>query len=94
MGRERGGTRSKGVWVDRRPDLGAACSLPRSGGPGRSFSWARGGMSVPGEGGACRTRGKPMRPSCRGRVRCARAWTGRWFLSGGEGVSVGQSRER
>ena len=28
-----------------------------------------GGMSVPGRGGACSTRGKLVRPSCRGRVR-------------------------
>ena len=35
-----------------------------------------------------------MRPSWRGRVRCARASTGRSFLYGGEGSFVSQSRGR
>jgi len=51
-------------------------------------------MFSPGGGGACRTSGRRVRPSCRGRVRCARASTGRWFLIGGEGVFVSQLRER
>ena len=52
------------------------------------------GMFVPGGERTCRTRGKHVRPSCRGRVRFARASTERCFLSGGEGVSVRQSRGR
>jgi len=47
-------------------------------------------MFVPGGGGACNISGKHVRPSCRGRVRCARASTGRCFLIGGEGTSVCQ----
>jgi len=49
-------------------------------------------MSVPGRQGACMLRGRRVRPSCKGRVRCARASTGRYFLSGGEGIFVCQSR--
>jgi len=43
-----------------------------------------------GWGGACSTRGRRVRPSCKGRVRCARASTGRCFLMGGEGTTVRQ----
>jgi len=43
---------------------------------------------------ACRTRGKRVRPSCRERVRCARASPGRCFLSSGEGTFVGPLRGR
>jgi len=53
-----------------------------------------GGRLVPGGGGVCRMRGKRVRPSCRGRVRCARASTGRCFLKGREGTVVRQSRGR
>ena len=53
-----------------------------------------GGMFVLNGGGACRTRGKHVRPCCRERVRCARASTGRCFLSSGEGIAVRQSRGR
>jgi len=55
-------------------------------------SW--GGMSDPGRGGACRTRGKHVRPSCRGRLRGAKPSTGRCFLSGDKGVFVHQSSGR
>jgi len=51
-------------------------------------------MFVQGRGRACRTRGRPVRPSCRGRVRCARASMGRDFLIGGEGTLVRQPRGR
>jgi len=51
-------------------------------------------MFVPGGGGACSTRGKRVRPSCRGRVRGARASTGRSFLIGREGTFVRQLRGR
>jgi len=47
-------------------------------------------MFVPGEGGACSTRGRGVRPSCKERVRCARASMGSCFLIGGEGTSVRQ----
>ena len=43
-------------------------------------------------GGAGRTRGNNVSPSYSGRVRRARASTGRCLLRGGEGVSVRQSR--
>ena len=43
-------------------------------------------MLAPRGGGVCRTSGMRVRPSCRGRVRCARASTGRCFPKGGEGV--------
>ena len=52
------------------------------------------GMFVPGGGGACRTRGRHVRPACRGRVRWARASIGRCFVIGGDGISVRQSRGR
>jgi len=45
-------------------------------------------------GGACRMRGRRVRPSCRGRVHCAKGSTRRCFLSGGEGILVPQSRGR
>jgi len=51
-------------------------------------------MFVPGGGGACSIRGRRVRPSCRGRVRCASASTGRCFLIGGEGTFVCQLRGR
>jgi len=51
-------------------------------------------MSVLSGGGVCRTRGRRERPTCRGRVRWARASTGRCFLIGGEETSVRQSRGR
>jgi len=51
-------------------------------------------MLVPGGGRVCRTSGNHVRPSRRGRVRCARASTGRCFLKGGEGTFVRQSRGR
>jgi len=51
-------------------------------------------MFVLGGGGACSIRGRRVRPSPRGRVRCARASTGRCFLIGGEGTFVRQLRGR
>jgi len=51
-------------------------------------------MFLPGGGGACSTRGKYVSLSCRGRMRCARASTGRCFLIGGEGTFVSQLRGR
>jgi len=51
-------------------------------------------MSAPGGGGACKTSGRRVRPSCRGRVRCARESTGRCFLMGGEGAFVFQLKGR
>jgi len=51
-----------------------------------------GGMSVPGGRGTCNTRGRRVRPSCRGRVRSARGATGRCFLIGGAGTFVRQLR--
>jgi len=51
-------------------------------------------MFVPGGGRVYRTRGRHVRPSCSGMVRCARASTGRCFLKGGEGTLVRQSRGR
>ena len=56
------------------------------------FHEHREGMFVLGAGAACKTRGKRMRPSCRGKVRRARASIGRCFLSGGEGTFVRQSK--
>jgi len=53
-----------------------------------------GGIFAPGGGGACRTSGTHVRPSCRGRVRCARASTGRCFVTGGERDLVFQLRGR
>jgi len=53
-----------------------------------------GGMFVLGGSGACRTRGRHVRPPCWGRVRCARASIGRCFLIGGEGIFVRQPRGR
>ena len=50
------------------------------------------GIFVAGGGGACKTRGTHVRPSCRGRVRWARASTGRCFLRGREGILVRQLR--
>jgi len=51
-------------------------------------------MFAPGWGGVCKTSGRRVRPSCRGRVRWARASTGRCFLIGGEGAFVFQLRGR
>jgi len=51
-------------------------------------------MSVPGGGRVCNMRGRRESPSCSGKVRCARASTGRCFLTGGEGTLVRQSRGR
>jgi len=51
-------------------------------------------MFVSGGGGACRTRGRWVRPSCRGRVKCARPSMGRCFPIGGEGTFVPESRGR
>jgi len=51
-------------------------------------------MLVLSGGGACKTRGKRVRPSCRGWVRSVNASTGSCFLSSGEGIFVRQSRER
>jgi len=51
-----------------------------------------GGMFVLRGGGASRTRGKRVRPSCRGRVSSAKASTGTCFLRGEEGTLVHQSR--
>jgi len=51
-------------------------------------------MLVLGGGGACRTRGRRVRPSRKGSVRWARASTRRWRLWGREGISVRQSRGR
>jgi len=53
-----------------------------------------GGGCSPRGGGVCKTSGRRLRPSCRGRVRCARASIGRCFLMGGEGVFVFQLRGR
>jgi len=39
-------------------------------------------------------RGRGVRHSCKGRVRCARASTGRCFLIGGEGTFLRQLRGR
>jgi len=58
------------------------------------FMSSGGGMFASRGGGACRPSGRRLRPSCRGRVRCARASTGRCFLKGGEGVLVFQLRGR
>ena len=58
------------------------------------FRSSGGGMFAPGGGGACWTSGRRVRPSCRGRVKCARASTGRCFVIGGEGVLVFQLRGR
>jgi len=55
---------------------------------------SEGGIFAPGGGGACRISGRRVRPSCRCRVRCARASIGRCFLIGGEGVFVFQLRGR
>jgi len=52
------------------------------------------GMFDPGGGGVCRSKGKYVRPVCRGRVRCAKASTGRCFLSGIERTSIRHSRVR
>ena len=41
------------------------------------------GMFVPGGREECRTRGRCLRPSCRGGLRYTRPSTGRCFLSGG-----------
>ena len=51
-------------------------------------------MSVPGGGRVCSIRGRRESPSCSAVVRCARASTGRCFLTGGEGTLVRQSRGR
>ena len=51
-------------------------------------------MFVPDGGRVCRTSGRRVRPSCRGRVRWARASTGRCFLRGGVGTLVRQSSGR
>jgi len=58
------------------------------------FMSSEGGIFAPGGGGACRKSGTRVRPSYRGRVRCARASTGRCFLKGGKGVFVFQLRGR
>jgi len=60
----------------------------------RPFHEFGGGDVRPGGGGACRTSGRRARPSCRGRVRCARASTGRGFLIGGKGIFVSQHNGR
>ena len=51
-------------------------------------------QSQRGGGGAWRTRGTRVRPSCNGRVRSACGSTRRCFLSGGEGTFVRQLRGR
>ena len=53
-----------------------------------------GGMLLPAVRGACRTRGNRVKPSCRGRVRWARASSSRYFLMRGEGTAVRQSSGR
>ena len=58
------------------------------------FMSSGGGMFVPEGGGACKTSGRRVRPSCGGRVRWARASTGRCFLKGGERIVVFQLRGR
>ena len=58
------------------------------------FLMSSGGMFVLGWGGVCSTRGRRVRHSCRGRVRCAKVLTGRCFLSRGEGTFVHKSRGR
>jgi len=58
------------------------------------FMSSEGGMFAPRGGGACKTSRRRVRPSCRGRVRSARASTGRCFLMGGEGGSVLQLKGR
>jgi len=55
---------------------------------------SEGGIFAPGGGGACRTSGRRVRPSHRGRVWCARASTGMCFVMGGEGIFVFQLRGR
>jgi len=83
----RGGVGSP-VLEEHVPRAGSKCLVG-------SFHEFWGGDIRPGrEGGACRTRGRRVRPSCRGRVRCARASTGRCFLSGGGWTSVHQLRGR
>jgi len=51
-------------------------------------------MLLPTGKGAWRTRGKQVRPHCRGCVRCAKASIGRCFLVGGDGMDLRQSRGR
>jgi len=53
-----------------------------------------GGVFVPGGGGGCSAGGKHVSLSSSGRVRCARASTGRCFLISGEGTFVRQLRGR
>jgi len=52
------------------------------------------GIFIRGGSGQCSIRGRHVRPSCRGRVRCARASKGRCFLIRGEGTFVRQLRGR
>jgi len=51
-------------------------------------------MFIRGGGGACSIREKHVRPSCRVRVRSAKASTGRCLLIGGEGIFERQLRRR
>jgi len=95
VGRGREGTCSKGYGGVSGPVLEE--DVP-SRGPeglvGPFHELGGGGMFVPDGRGACRTRGRLVMPSSRGRVMCARASTGRCFLIGGEGTFTHQSRGR
>jgi len=97
----------QGCWVSKRGEvvlrdcggIGDPVSEEDISGAGaqglvHSFHELGGGDIHPGGGGAWRTRGRPVRPCCRRRVRCARASTGRFFLKGGKGMFVFQLRGR